>query len=738
MNTRRSLTSLLASLLSAGLLFSSAALVFAEEDLPSRDIYVIYDDSGSMYYDYAQKKDVDTWSKAKYSMEVFASMLGPDDTMKIYYMLDYSGDQKDKGAKITIEGDKDSQENILTIREQKTASGDTPFETVEAAYDDLEESDGDEKWLIVLSDGQFRNGDKTEDEQKNRLNSFLENKNSDINVVFLGLGKDASQIQENKDKDIYSERAADASQILEKVTEVSNRVFNMNRLKEVGSDGSFTLDVPMSQITVFVQGDNPEVLSLVDENGNETGTLLSSVTVSTTEKSDNSKHPDNIPDEEMRGEVVVFDGDFAPGKYQVMTKNAAKTEIYYKPNLAVKAYLTNENGEQIDELKDLPTGDYILHFDLVNGLDGSRLPQKNIVAQSGDVDYEAIIKNNGQVIDEVYDDGDTIHVQEGNLDIDVTATFLRYNQVHDQITVSAFDEKNVIFDAEGPDEWTLKDNTLQAAAPMKLRMKVQGQTPDAAEWAQVQPPEITIDTGKSASINSPKVTKSDEPGVFLIEPDPDQTVFEKVPYEKADMIIVMDQEIVGIPWKGKQELNLKVRDGRSCFVKNGKWLAENWFWMLFMPFLLILLLIFAAIGYIPGVKKYLPKNISKKLNIECIPQNNYRERSKNEPSTFIVDQKSKWLPYVAQKAKFRIVPPGAEGADLPMMKVRALKNNKIQILNPGPFKDGNVMIDDEQITDETEKVGPIGKTTVIVTEGTDYAYEFSLSRKYQPDDSEYE
>lgn len=738
MKIRRSLTSLLACSLSAGLLLSSAAFVFAEEDLPSRDIYVIYDDSGSMYYDYANNKDVDTWSKAKYSMEVFASMLGPDDTMKIYYMSDYSGDQKDKGAKITIEGDEDSQENILTIREQETASGDTPFETVEAAYDDLEEADGDEKWLIVLSDGQFRNGDKTEEEQKNKLDSFLENKDSDINVVFLGLGKDASQIQENKDKDIYSERAADASQILEKVTEVSNRVFNMNRLKEVGTDGSFTLDVPMSQITVFVQGDNPEVLSLVDENGNEAGELLSSVTVSTTEKSDNSKHPDNKPEEEMRGEVAVFDGDFAPGKYQVKTKNAAKTEIYYKPNLAVRAYLTSENGEQIDELKDLPTGDYTLHFNLVSGLDGSELPQKNIVAQSGDVEYEAVIKNNGQVIGEVYDDGDTIHVQEGNLDIDVTATFLRYNQVHDQITVSAFDDKNVTFEAEEPDEWTLKGDTLQAEAPIRLTMKVQDQMPTPEEWAQVEPPEITIDTGTDADINTPKVTKSEEPGVFLIEPDPDQTVFEKVPYEKADLIVVMDQEIDGIPWQGKQDLSLKIRDDRSWFVKNGKWISENWFWAMFMPGLLFLLLIVAAIGYIPGVKKYLPKNISKKLNIECVPRNNYREHSKNEPSIFIVDQKAKWMPYIAQQAKFRIVPQYAEGIDLPLMKVRALKDNKMEILNPGPFKDGNVLIDDERITAETPKVGPIRKTTEFVTEGADYTYEFSLSRKYQRDDSEYD
>ena len=53
---------------------STVDTVNADESLPTRVINVVYDDSGSMIKN--KNKNVDTWCQAKYSMEVFASMLG--------------------------------------------------------------------------------------------------------------------------------------------------------------------------------------------------------------------------------------------------------------------------------------------------------------------------------------------------------------------------------------------------------------------------------------------------------------------------------------------------------------------------------------------------------------------------------------------------------------------------------------------------------------------------------------
>jgi len=59
----------------------------AASQAPSRTINVVYDDSGSMIKTGGQL--VDTWCQAKYAMEVFAAMLGEQDTMNIYVMSDF-------------------------------------------------------------------------------------------------------------------------------------------------------------------------------------------------------------------------------------------------------------------------------------------------------------------------------------------------------------------------------------------------------------------------------------------------------------------------------------------------------------------------------------------------------------------------------------------------------------------------------------------------------------------------
>ena len=51
----------------------------AAQESTGKTIYVVYDDSGSMCMN-----GLPRWSQAKYAMEVFAAMLGENDTMSIY------------------------------------------------------------------------------------------------------------------------------------------------------------------------------------------------------------------------------------------------------------------------------------------------------------------------------------------------------------------------------------------------------------------------------------------------------------------------------------------------------------------------------------------------------------------------------------------------------------------------------------------------------------------------------
>ena len=109
-------------------------VVKAETYVPSRTINLVYDDSGSMIR--VGSTYVDTWCQAKYAMEVFAGMLGENETLNIYYMSDYVKETT-APPKLTLTGSKDAtvtEANVKKIHDLVTDASDTPFNSVKKAY----------------------------------------------------------------------------------------------------------------------------------------------------------------------------------------------------------------------------------------------------------------------------------------------------------------------------------------------------------------------------------------------------------------------------------------------------------------------------------------------------------------------------------------------------------------------------------------------------------------------------
>ena len=190
----------------------------ADEHLPKKVINVVYDDSGSMI------ENVDTWCQAKYSMEVFAAMLGDNDTMNVYVMSDYRNGVT-AGPKLTLEGRNGSANNVSQVHEMITNASSTPFNAVRKAYSDLTESIADEKWLVILTDGEFEDGKFT----NAQVDEYLDAKADDIKVMFLGMGPDAAVITTKIEKNIYGEKAENNSEILEKITDICTQIFETNK-----------------------------------------------------------------------------------------------------------------------------------------------------------------------------------------------------------------------------------------------------------------------------------------------------------------------------------------------------------------------------------------------------------------------------------------------------------------------------------------------------------------------------
>ena len=134
---KRCLALLLVLILSLQLL----PAVFADGGhAPKRVIHLVYDDSGSMIR--ANGEQVDRWCQAKYAMEVFAAMLGENDTMNIYYMSAFEGNGS-RQPTIRMAGKDGAQANVAKIHDTVTKAGNTPFASVTAAYQDLTRTDAD-------------------------------------------------------------------------------------------------------------------------------------------------------------------------------------------------------------------------------------------------------------------------------------------------------------------------------------------------------------------------------------------------------------------------------------------------------------------------------------------------------------------------------------------------------------------------------------------------------------------
>ena len=91
-------------------LLAGTVTVYAQQE-PTRQIAVVYDDSGSMIFD---DDDVyqENWYRAKYAMEVFAAMLGRQDTMTVFPMSFYRSSVEGSSPPITLQGGQDAAARV--------------------------------------------------------------------------------------------------------------------------------------------------------------------------------------------------------------------------------------------------------------------------------------------------------------------------------------------------------------------------------------------------------------------------------------------------------------------------------------------------------------------------------------------------------------------------------------------------------------------------------------------------
>lgn len=655
----------LLSLILAFLLPLSSIYAAAEENSatatpPSHVINVVYDDSGSMIFAGAKNEiDIDRWCEAKYALEVFAAMMGSTDRMNIFYMSDYSNGLAG-GAGLSLKGSDGAKSNVSAVHQKVTVNGNTPFETVEGAYDALRGESADEKWLVILTDGAFN--DPMGDPEAVR--QYLEQKDDDINVMFLAMGDGAEAIRPDEDNQIFSDHAATSDEILTKVTEICTRIYNTDRLDVNGSTISF--DVPMSELTVFAQGANVTINGLTDPSGKTIQPSSTPVTVQYSEQATaRAGYEDRgLVNEDLKGSIAVFTGDFSAGDYKADVDGASTVQVYYKPNVAIGITLKDADGNPVNDTSNLRAGTYTLDFGFVRNGTNEPVGDSKLL---GNITYTASVTNNGQQVREEIKKGDQFEIAEGDLDIEAEATYLGYHHVTTSRHFGIFEDKPITFTVTKDGRPGLNKDGSVDPDPIEVTAQVNGNPVTADQWASMGVPQISITEKpfeflweREFTEDTPEITKTDRPGVYQITPvfllDDDGKAPKQIEYGKDIPYTLSFSEAHGdSTWAGGFEGTYHTKDDRSWLERHGDVIKVA---LIFTGFLILLG------GYL--FKKRFPRSMQKspRITVRATAIGAASPARKNYSGKFEKSLLSVIIPYRAERGTLRYTPGGVPSTRL--------------------------------------------------------------------------
>lgn len=690
----------------------------AETYVPSRTINLVYDDSGSMIR--VGSNYVDTWCQAKYAMEVFAGMLGENETLNIYYMSDYVNGSTSAPPKLTLKGSKDAtvtEANVKQIHDLVTDASDTPFDSVKKAYSDLKNVTSDERWLVVLTDGEF-NGTSN-----SRVESYFHECVSDgkTRVMMLSMGPNAAVINPNPDKHIYFEKAENTTDILSKLTKICNRIFQSNALP-INKSNEISFNVPMSQLIVFAQGKSVKIEGLTSADDKKVKASSNvHVQYSSTATIDKN-YPVNkvVVADNLNGYVATYNTDFDPGTYKVNVSGADNIQVYYKPNVSIAAYLFNDDNEEVTAKDNLIAGTYRLEFGFINGTNGEKVTDTSLL---GNIVYKSSIVNttsSGEKIEIEAKSGDMVTIKEGKLDIAVTAQFLEYNTVQANLNYQVYCSNDLIFTFKDKPTYTLNtEGFTNPNDPLILNVKI-----DSGEGIVDLTPE------QWELLGTPKITTTADLGKFKIEKTETIGEYKVYPTLKDNDPMKTDGGTIPIKVEGgfKQGLSSAQGELNDTFEVNNtitfmeratKWLKENW-----LKLTLWILLLLLILGYIPPFKKYLPRKLKKRPIIECSAEK-IGVRDKEVHGKFKRKMLTTLIPYKAETGFVVFSPsPYKKTAQL-----RAAGGNGIYVTNMKMFA-GKEEISFNGMTIDAGRVKPyrISSGSTISLRTAEYTYTCYLNR----------
>lgn len=386
---KRSVRTILIIFLLVACVLTGMPRVYAssDKDNETRAIAIVFDNSGSMYDDGDQ-----SWCRATYAMEVFASMLNEGDTLLIYPMHPIQvGDKEytmDDPFRVTNASQASEIRDIYT----PIALG-TPIESVDRAAEGLKDIRADKKYMIVLTDGdsfyQYGFPMSAYDTKYQLDTRFQALAGKDMTVMYLGVGSAVVMPDTPQSEYFVKKQAQNSTDVLSSLTDMCNLIFGRDTLpKNHLSGNAMDFDISMKKLIVFVQGENVSDVKVTGSSGLVGKQLSSSTTKYGTAGCGNY---DSAPDTSLQGMMVTYT-DCTAGSYTLnYSGTATNVEVYYEPDADLDFVFTDAAGNNVDP-QALYEGEYKLSFGLKDAKTGKLISSDLL----GDAHYQGSYFINGE------------------------------------------------------------------------------------------------------------------------------------------------------------------------------------------------------------------------------------------------------------------------------------------------------------------------------------------------------
>jgi hypothetical protein len=682
-----------AAIRSAENISTCAAGVNAEAS-DARQINLVIDDSGSMFKDLQTNETLDRWSKAKYALEVFAAMLDINDSLNVYRMSDFS-QGKTSGPVVKLDGTQSIGARVKSIHDMQMQGVDTPFSSVEHAYSDLVATDSTNKWLVIITDGEFEDAPGGGAEARIRQYPGA----SDLRAAYLAIGADAPAIQNDPAHGIHFSQAPSSAGLLDEMTGFANLIFERNLLPSGAQPNVIDPDIDLSEVLVFAQGGNVKISD--GHSAARTYPVESSVTV---QWADNMQPTTPYaltatPDKTLSGVLARFI-DVERGTTEFDITGASEIAYFYKPRISFGIELRDASGAVVDANR-VVGGEYTLRYGFMDA-DCAFIDSPLI----GDVDYSARAFSGDEVLVESFQSGDTISFDRGDIRLEVHAEYLGGNTSQATIDLTVLQPaRPTSFVVDAPDIPVSELAEYANVSPITLTYGLgdpANQTPfTPEEWAAVAPEDFTIESFSNLDF---VVELGDEVGQVLVTPlAPDGDVYAADTGEIPITVSashVYDEQL----YDARFDTSFLVADDISPWDRFVDWFL-NIGWKLLIGLLLLILIL----GYI--FKPRFSKKIKRNPTVNGVPMT-VGMKPETGNGKFRVQTLRKYMPFVADQAALTYVPQGTFG--FRALKLKAGRSGKMTLLNWKQIAEKkNVALNGNDLNEDTKRPPRLSASTNI-------------------------